>query len=91
LKTVSGVAVVGLVLGGLVAVISHFTSHTLPSTYYVAINQSGSASDQSVASPLVHPSWWPVLPIALLVGLLAGLALGVLASRLNLRIVRAPV
>lgn len=74
-------AVVGAVLGVVVGVIAHFISHTLPSTYYVAFTTDGNRVDQKLASPLIHPSWWPTLPLCIVIGAVIGaVAFGALAK-----------
>jgi hypothetical protein len=82
-------AVIGGGLGALVAVVAHFMSHTLPTHYTVGFWQmsSGDSLDPEVnlgSPPLVHPSWWPSLPLAIGIGLLLGAALGVAAGRAGL-------
>jgi hypothetical protein len=55
-------------------------SHTVPSTYYIGVSSDGHRVDQTLASPLIHPSWWPALPISIAVGLIAG-GLAIVAIR----------
>jgi hypothetical protein len=79
------------VLGAVVAVVAHFLSHTVPPVYYIT-TLAGQGSDRqlaSVATPFVHPSWWPSLPAAIGIGLLVGLFAAVAADRLGVRIHRA--
>jgi hypothetical protein len=74
MRTVGALAIVGGVLGSVVAVIAHFMSRTVASTYYVGVSepQGGGLATATSSTPLVHPSWWPMLPITVVVGLAVG-------------------
>ena len=78
----------GVLLGALVAIVAHFASWTVPSTYYVGVARSLGAgeAEANVATPLVHPSWSPLLPIAMVVGLVIGLLAWIVVGRVGLRI-----
>jgi hypothetical protein len=88
MKVIGLAAMLGGGLGAAVAVVAHFMSHTLPSTFVVVGVSDGRTGSQTLESPPVHPSWLPVLPVAIGVGLVAGAALGLAAHRLGLRVVR---
>jgi ribose/xylose/arabinose/galactoside ABC-type transport system permease subunit len=87
MRIVAALGVVGAGLGGVVALLAHFMSHTLPSHYYVGFSQAG-ADVELGSPPLVHPSFMPALPLAMATGLAIGAVLGVVAWRLNLRVAR---
>ena len=80
MKAVGVGAAAGALLGAVVGLIVHFMSQTVPSTYYITATSDGHRVDQTLASPLVHPSWWPSLPISVSVGVVVG-ALAVLTVR----------
>jgi hypothetical protein len=81
---------VGLALGALVAVVAHFASWTVPSTYYVGIVSPGDSgvAQAHLATPLVHPPWSPLLPTSMAIGLLVGLVVWLVTRRAGLRLVR---
>lgn len=83
-------AATGGVLGAAVALIAHFVSHTVASTYYVGMSlpDGPGIATATSATPLVHPSWWPMLPAAVAIGLVVGSAVGLLGRSAGLRIVR---
>ena len=78
---------IGAVLGAIVAVVAHFTSQTLaqsaslPHTYadYFPTGSQDPNIDYSV--PVVRESWWPVLPMSIVVGLAVGAIAGLLYRR----------
>jgi hypothetical protein len=88
MKAAAVCAVVGAVLGALIAVIVHFLSHTLPSSYDVVGVNDGRLGTQTLASPLVHPSWFPVLPAAIAIGAVVGAVLVTAASWAGYTIIR---
>lgn len=79
-------------LGAIVGVIAHFASRTVPSTFgitgYRALDQSDRFF-QTFQTPLVHPSWWPSLYIAIAVGILIGAFIGFGLRHSGLRVVRS--
>jgi hypothetical protein len=85
MRIVAVFGVVGTGLGAVVAVLAHFMSHTLPSHYYVGFSQLG-AEVQLGSPPLIHPSFLPVLPLSMAIGLVAGVVLGVAGRRLRFRV-----
>jgi hypothetical protein len=84
---VTGFGVIGAALGALVAVVTHFLSHTLPSHYEVGFWQLGDTVNVG-SPPVVHPSWEPALVIAVGIGAAVGLGAGIAARRAGLRIGR---
>lgn len=88
MKIVYALSVVGGLLGASVAVMAHFLSRTVPSTFYLATDRVGRQVNATVETPLVHPSWWPSLPAAVGIGLLAGALLGLAANRAGVRLAR---
>jgi hypothetical protein len=86
-RIVAACAVFGAAVGAIIAVTAHFLSHTLPTHYTVGFLQSGDTVDLG-SPPLVHPSWWPSLPIAIGLGAVIGLGAGFIAQRAGIRIAR---
>lgn len=84
-------AVLGAALGAVVGVIAHFASRTVPHTFYVGVSRPEGAgtAEATLGTPLVHPSWWPTLFVAVVVGLVLGAAVGLAFDRAGLRVVRA--
>lgn len=80
----------GAALGTLVGLVVHFLSWTLPSTYYVGSVHLESEDTASVTTwpQEVHPSWWPSLPIAILVGATLGYLTVVMLTRSGWELVR---
>ena len=78
----------GAALGAVVAVLTHFLSHTLPREYTIGVSQMGNRVSLQAGPPLVHPSWWPTILVAVVVGAAVGLAVAVLAGRAGVRITR---
>jgi hypothetical protein len=88
MKIVSALGVVGGLLGAVVALVAHFMSRTVPSTFYVGTAQIGRRVDATLDMPLVHPSWWPSLPVAVGIGVLIGLLLGSASLGTGVRLTR---
>jgi ribose/xylose/arabinose/galactoside ABC-type transport system permease subunit len=90
MRTATILMIVGATLGATVAILAHFLSHTLPSTYYVGgVTVEGSNRvDQTLQSPLVHPSWLPLLPAAIVIGAAVGAVVGALAHAAGVRVTR---
>jgi hypothetical protein len=92
-RIMAGCTASGAALGAVVAVLTHFLSHTLPSSYTVGYWQYGDTTHVGDvvhlgSPPQVHPSWQPSLLIALLVGAVVGLAVGGLLHGAGIRIGR---
>ena len=91
-RTATAAGAAGAALGAVVAVVAHFTARTVPHIYYVAVAGPADGRGQMTAhltTPLVHPGWWPTLPVAVGVGLVAGLACWRVLRAAGLRLVRA--
>jgi uncharacterized membrane protein YoaK (UPF0700 family) len=90
MKIAAILVVVGAALGAAVAVLTHFFSHTLPSTYYVGTYTTAGSNrvDQTLQSPLVHPSWLPVLPVSMIVGAVAGVLLSAITRTAGVQLTR---
>lgn len=90
MKGIGIAASFGAALGGVVAVIVHFASRTVPHTFYVGVSQleGTNRASASIATPLVHPSWVPVLPVSIGVGAVAAVTMFWIARRAGLRLVR---
>jgi len=86
-RIVAGCAMAGTALGAIIAVVAHFLSHTLPTHYTVGFFKMGNSVSLG-SPPLIHPSWWPSLPLAVGVGVVIGLGVGFTAHHAGIRIER---
>jgi hypothetical protein len=73
---------IGAVLGAAVAVITHFLAKRPPTGEFGV--QSYQPHTFHIA--LVHPSWWPTLPVSVAAGLVAGLLIWLALRVAGLRI-----
>lgn len=94
MRVVSLVAAVGLLVGAAVATALHFmtwsswpVSSGSPRRYvdYLPFPSSGGPYSSKLTvhwtgSGGVHPSWWPLVPVGLAVGLIAGAILGTVVA-----------
>jgi hypothetical protein len=88
-KIVVWFAAAGAAVGAVVAMIAHFLSHTLPRTFEMGgVSDSSGRRTATIETPLIHPSWWPVLPVSLLIGLMLGGVIGVVLQSSGLAFVR---
>jgi uncharacterized membrane protein YeaQ/YmgE (transglycosylase-associated protein family) len=88
MKVVRLFALVGATLGAIIAVLVHFLSQTLPGTYDVAGVRNAQTGTQTLLSPLVHPSWFPMLPSAIAIGAVVGAVVALMALRAGYTIIR---
>jgi hypothetical protein len=59
----------------------------LPAQYTVGFFEDGETVSLG-SVPLIHPSWWPSLPIAIGVGVAIGIGIGFIAHLAGVRITR---
>lgn len=101
-RLVALIAGVGVVVGGAVATAMHFMTWTIPVRSigsprryadYLPTNLGPYSSTLTVhwAGAGVHPSWWPLLPIGLALGLVAGAILGMVLALAGVQMRRSPV
>jgi hypothetical protein len=94
MKAFAVLAAVGGALGAAVAVIAHFMTNTLPDSFTFAgvVGVDPTTSDYApiVTTPMIHPSWWPILPFAIAIGLVIDLVVGIVGYGSGLRLVRRP-
>lgn len=87
MKIICALGFFGGLMGAAIAILAHFLSRTVPSTYYVGTMELGRQVNATLATPLVHPSWWPMLPLVVGAGLVVGLVAGFVADRSGIRLV----
>lgn len=103
-RLVALIAGVGVVVGGALATAMHFMTWTIPAhsigsprryaDYLPTYSGTGPYSSTLTVhwtGAGVHPSWWPLLPIGLALGLVAGAILGIVLARAGLQLRRSPV
>lgn len=103
-RLVALIAGVGFVVGGAVATTVHFLTWTIPAhsigtprryTDYLPVPAgtgpySSALTVHFAGANGMHPSWWPLLPIGLSLGLGTGAILGAAVTLTGVRLGRAP-